>query len=370
MLKKILIDATSIINKPTGVGRHGFHILENLLKEDKENEYYLLVQKSLDKKNPVFNLEANFISIDVPVLGPKRDLKLSFFFLKNRKKFDLFYCFMPYLPLFFYHPLSVITIHDLKFFKNPYFLESKVKSFYFRMIIKKSAKRASLIFTVSESTKMDVIESLSVGSEKIRVIYGDSMLDEGSAFKTDPRVQSKNPYFLCVAERRIHKNLEGLIRAFHLFLEGGDYGSLVLVGQDFQNNTDKLKNLSRELNLNKEVIFINNASDQDLINLYRGALAFVLPSFYEGFGLPLVEAMRFGVPIITSNISSMPEVVGRAGLLVDPYKINDIAEKMIDISQSADLRRKLINAGKERSKIFSWSKSAQTVRENLRRLLK
>ncbi len=366
--KKILIDASCIVNKPTGAGRYAYNILKNIIELDKNNIYSVIVPKKLDKKNSVFGLKVNFIELDIPVIGIKRDIKLSIFLFKNWKKFDVFYCMMPYLPLFFKHPFSVITIHDLKFFRFKNFMKPFIKFLYFKIIYNSSVKKAKLIFSISKSTQKEIYNFFNI-SNKVRVVYGSQTIkDNKEILNSNLDISKKAPFFLCVAERRVHKNLEGLIKSFNLFLKKGGVGFLFLAGRDFQNNTDKLKKLSNSLGLSDKIIFIDNATDEDLIFLYKNALSFILVSFCEGFGLPLVEAMHFGVPVITSNVYSMSEIVGSAGILVNPYDIEEISNKMINVFKSEELRKSMIKKGIERSKIFSWNRSAKEILNHLNKL--
>ncbi len=368
--ENILIDASNINNKPTGAGRYSFLILKNLLKNEGKKNYWVLVQKKLRKDHPVFELKAKFIFVNLPVIGPKRDILLSIFFRKNRKKFDIFYCLFPYLPLFINHLKSVITIHDLCFLKYPKFLGGFLKSQYFKMIIRNSVKRSHLIITTSNSTKKDIEGYFGKIGKKIEVVYGDSTMEVDYDSSTSSTfIKEKSPYFLCVSERRVHKNINGLIKSFDLFIKKGGGGYLFLVGRDYRGNTGLLKSLVSEIGLDKRVVFFDNASDKDLTLLYRNAFCFILPSFCEGFGLPLVEAMKFNIPVITSNISSMPEIVDEAGLLVDPNNIEDIANKMLSVFKSENLRDFLIEKGKKRSSVFSWVRSADKIRDIINKIL-
>lgn len=358
---KILVDATNIINQPTGAGRYSYHILNNLSKIDNQNEYTVIVNKRLNDTHPIFDCRNfNFIKLDIATIGIKRDIFLSLFLFFNRKKFDIFYCLMPYLPFFYTFKNSIITLHDLGYFRYPQYLK-KTTFFYLKSVIKHSIKNAIYIITISETSKKEIMNLFNVVDEKIIRIYGDSTFFESASFQNQHPILDFS-YFLYVGERRPHKNLENLIEAFALFKNNNPSDiKLVLVGKDYRNYSEKLISLITRLNLKKEVFILNSVDDEKLYCYYCHANALVLVSFYEGFGLPLVEAMKLEIPIIASNIPVVKEIVGNSGLLVNPNDIEDISEKMKIMISSEDTRKELIKEGAKKAKDFSWLKSARGI---------
>jgi len=358
---KILIDATSIVNQPTGAGRYSYHILNNLSKIDNQNEYTVIVNKHLSNTHPIFDCRNfNFIKLDIATIGIKRDIFLSLFLFFNRKKFDIFYCLMPYLPYFYTLKKSIITIHDLGYFWHPEYL-SKMNFFYLKHIIKHAVKKSIFIITPSESSRDDIVSFFNVLIKKIKKVYMDSTFLELNCFTEESSVFDFS-YFLYVGERRPHKNLENLIKAFGLFKNNNlSEIKLVLVGKDYKNYTKKLRHLINNLNLENDILILDPVSDKKLCCYYRGALALLLVSYYEGFGLPLVEAMKLGIPIIASNISIMKEITDGNALFADPDNINDIAEKMVVLVSSSNIKKELINNSKMRSYAFSWEKSCEEI---------
>jgi glycosyltransferase involved in cell wall biosynthesis len=355
---RILVDATNIINQPTGAGRYSYYVLKNLSEIDNHNKYTIIVRKDLKDDHPIFSCQNfNFLKLNIATIGIKRDVFLSLFLFFNRKKFDIFYCLMPYLSFFYTLKNSIITIHDLGYFRYPQYLK-KITFFYLKSIIKRSIKKANFIITISETSKKEIINLFNVVEKKIIRVYEDSTLSEVALSKSRGPIVDF-PYFLYVGERRPHKNLENLIEAFALFKTNNSSNiKLVLIGKDYKGYSGKLISLINRLDLEKEVFILNSVDDEKLYCYYCHASALILISFYEGFGLPLVEAMKLDIPIIASDIPIMQEIIGDSGLLVNPKNIHDIANKMELLINSKELKKELVKKGKIRGRLFSWENSA------------
>jgi len=369
---KILIDAFGIVNETTGVAQYSLQLLSALSEIDTKNEYHIYLQKNLNDNHPIFNLKnkQNFFLIkdDVSAIGPKKQFYYYKLLRRNRFKFDLFHSLNSELPLFG-NIKSIVTFHDLKYIKYPYFLNkfATIKSKYMKYTMTKGAEKANKIIAVSQSTKKDIIHLLGIEKDKITVIYEASNLGMYSR-KNDDITNSKilkkysiqKPYFLYVGEKRPHKNLEGLIKAFTIFKEKYDNRntSLVLTGKKYSTYHEYITT-AENLGVKDSLIFTGFIPEKYLLPIYSEAETLLLISFYEGFGIPILEAMECGIPVITSNISSMPEVAGEAALLVDPNNIQEIVEKMNNIVSSKILREQLIESGFKRVKQFSWESTAR-----------
>jgi len=373
---KILIDAFGIVNETTGVGQYSLQLLSALSEIDSRNEYHICLQKKLNDNHPIFNRGNKqnifFIKDDVSAIGPKKQFYYYKLLRRNRFKFDLFHSLNSELPLFS-NIKGIVTFHDLKYIKYPYFLNkfSTIKSKYLKYTMKKGAEKASKIIAVSRSTKKDIIHLLGIEKDKITVIYEASNLGMYSR-KNDgisnndilKKYSIQKPYFLYVGEKRPHKNLEGLIKAFAIFKEKYDSrnSSLVIVGKRYSGYKEYITR-AKNLGVVKNIIFTGFIFDEHLKALYSEAEILLLVSFYEGFGIPILEAMECGTPVITSNVSSMPEVAGNAAILVDPNNVQEIVEKMNNIVKSKTLRKQLIESGLKRVKQFSWERTAsQTLK--------
>ncbi|MEK7281466.1 MAG: glycosyltransferase family 1 protein [Chloroflexota bacterium] len=257
----------------------------------------------------------------------------------------------------------LLTVHDLERMCFPFARESVWE----RVGLKLDAlaiKRASHIITVSENTKHDLIKLLGVPEKKITVIYNGV---NHSIFHPNGFSPSSLRYILYVGSERPRKNLRRLLLAFAELKKTGQFPELKLVkvgsaGRSASFRQATLKTL-KELNLEDEVIFVEGLSDQELARYYSSATMLVYPSLYEGFGLPVLEAMASGCPVITSNVSSLPEVAGEAALFVDPCNDNDLCKAMARLLSDDFLRGQLVAKGLSQSKQFSWERSARETIE-------
>lgn len=272
---------------------------------------------------------------------------------------DIFLGFSQALP--FFCPKNILFVYDLAFLRYP--------KLYGRACLKlnrqtkNSVKRADKIVAISESTAKDLDNLLNVEREKIVVIYpGVEKRFKPQAKSTVEAMRRKhglaNPYFLFVGSFKPIKNIRRLIDGFSLFLKetGADF-DLVLAGSDFWMD----QKMTRAIAANRRVKNLGYVSENDLPILYSGAEALVSPALYEGFGFPLVEAMACGTPVITSDIGSMPEVVGEAGILVNPFSVRGIGGAMEKLWKSKKLRQQLSLAGLEKARRYSWEKLAESV---------
>jgi len=257
----------------------------------------------------------------------------------------------------------MMIIHDLSFihFKDTFSLKSR---FWHKILrVKKEISESKRIFTPSEFTKNDIKNTLKINAKKIKIIYEGG--GENFAKKSQKKIEKirkkynlPNKFLLSLSTLEKRKNLKTLIKAFLKSSCKDLY--LVLAGQ--KNNS-----IFAELNLpkNERVIFTGFIPEEDKNALYSASFAFIFPSLFEGFGLPLLEAMASGVPVLCSNTSSMPEVVGNSALLFNPLKKEDISVKIEKIYTDAELRKNLIQKGLNRAKEFSWESSAKKILECL-----
>jgi len=253
--------------------------------------------------------------------------------------------------------LKVLTVHDLRTLTMQDDVWAQDIGQY-----RRSLSEADVCVTVSECTKRDLIEHFQLDENKIRVVplaaderFFPQAADKVSALKQKIGIQG--PYFLSVGSVP-RKNLEGIIRGFARADIPDDFSLVMTCRMDLE----KYRLLVRELGIEKRVVFLSDLRDDELTALYSGAYCFLFPSLYEGFGLPILEAMQCGVPVITSNISSCPEVAGDAALQVNPRDIDHIALKIKDIARDRQLRAFFIRKGFERAKLFSWDRFAEKMR--------
>ena len=363
--KNIIIDATGIVNTPTGLGKYSYYLLESLVKHHSYN-FTILYKKDLLSPHPLFKLKdehVTFASVDAPTIGPKREYTI-FGIRDFINQNDLYHCLSSFLPAFGVRIPTLVTIHDLKYLLFPHFFNNYLKSLYYKWIVQRGVRRASSIIAVSHSTKKD-IESLSVPSDKIQVVYEAPTILTNSTEELPGAVRGKK-YLLFVGENRPHKNIRRIIMAYkiarHKLHKLKDHALyLVIAGSRFGPISKEQKD--------DGIIFVGAVDDNTLIPLYKNALALVYPSLYEGFGLPIIEAMKLGTPVITSNCSSMKEVAGNAAVLVDPGDSEQIARAMARLVVDKNERIKLRKIGSRRVKCFSWGNAAEEICGIYERLL-
>ena len=270
----------------------------------------------------------------------------------------------------------IVTIHDISFehFNNIF---TKKDYFLQKTLIPYAARRSDMIFTVSEYSKRDIIEHYHVPEQKITVTYNgvaDTYFKMQGKKTEHSLVTSKYgihvPYILSVGNLQPRKNLKRLIQAYAQLCDQIQTDvCLVIVGKKAWMYDDLFAEI--ETSFIKDRIFLTDyVEEADLAVLYQNALFFVYPSYFEGFGIPVLEAMCSRTAVATSNCSSLPEVVGDAGVLFDPYDIDDICDKMITLYQSQELREKLVLKGLERAKMFTWEKTADLVMHVYREIYK
>ena len=280
-----------------------------------------------------------------------------------RDGFDLLHCTTPYGTFKRTAYKKIITICDVTPLLFPW-THGRMNVWHHRFVLPAILKQADHIITISDASKMDIIRCFNVPEEKITV----TLLAANEAFQpvshrlpSDAIAKLPQPYILNVGTLEPRKNLIGLLRAFAMARRKGLPHSLVITGARGWGNSP-LTAAVKELELSETVVFTGFVDDQDLPHLYTRADFFVYPSLYEGFGLPILEAMGCGTPVITSNLSSMPEVAGSAALLVDPLSETELTSAILRLAEDPNLRETMSHAGITRAAQFSWDK---TVHETL-----
>jgi glycosyltransferase involved in cell wall biosynthesis len=261
------------------------------------------------------------------------------------------------------------VIHDINFLHHPSdskWLTSKYYNYYFP----KFARAASRISTVSEYSKTDIINNYGIDKNKIDVVYNGinsffKPLDETTKLNTKQTYSGGKNYFVNVGSLHPRKNIGNLIKAFSLFKKetNSDF-KLILAGPNYWG-LNQIHKIIEETNLKNEIIFTGRLED-DTLNLVLGsAVALTYIPYYEGFGIPLIEAMQCGVPIITSNVTSLPEIAGNAALLVNPFDVDEIKKAMIQLVNKPELSIELVNKGNLQKQNFSWEKSSDLLWQSI-----
>lgn len=339
-----------------------YQIAKNLLLElgkiDQQNSYLLYSFYPIEKKlllkfgrrmhNVIVRPSRGWLKIWLPLqlLKDKPDVFLALGQSLPQK--------LPFSPL----PYTIGFVYDVAFEKFPVMYSTSLAKL--QKNTREVVKNSNFILTISNSAKEDIVSLYGISAKKIKPIYpGVSKVFNPKGVK----YQSKKPYFLFVGALKKIKNVQNVVKGFSYFLDyiKKDY-LLYIVGGDkwFDNNIklvlDKLPQTVRD-----RIIFLGFVNDQKLASLYRGATAFVSPSFYEGFGLTFLEAMASGCPVIGSKSGSIPEVVEDCGILVNPESSEEIGEAMIKMVKDKNFRNVCVKKGVRRAKDFTWEKFAKTV---------
>ena len=366
---KIAIDLTQIPDKLTGVGFYMENLVKALALIDASNDYIIFVRKPTKGYFKVDQPNFKYIIIPtypMPLRVLWEQLALPLRLLAQR-------CVVLHSPHYTTPLLGwwfkrVVTFPDLTFYLFPQ-MHQKFKTVYFQAMMRLSSRIADAIISISYSTSQDIARIFITPAGKINTIH----LAASSIYRADipggdiRQILGKygipEKYILYVGTIEPRKNILGLVKAYLASSPTlkAQY-KLVIVGKKGWHYAE-LFTFLEDRQEKKDIIFTGYAQEEDLPYLFNGASLFVYPSFYEGFGIPVLEAMACGVPVITSNISSMPEVVGKAGLLVDPNNHKEISSAMEKALTDVALREKMRTEGLKQEKQFSWEKCAgETLR--------
>ncbi|MBQ8760596.1 MAG: glycosyltransferase family 4 protein [Bacteroidales bacterium] len=370
---KIVVNTRLLLkDKLEGIGWVAYECLRRIVKSHPEVEFYFIFDREPDQR---FIFADNVKPV---VLFPQARhpfLYIAFFefavarFLRKLKP-DLYLSTDGYLSLRS-KTKQLAVFHDLNFEHFPQDFP-KIHLWHYKKFFPKYARKADRIITVSEFSKKDICDCYGINPDKIDVAYNGA----NEAFKPiSEEIQNEirqkytdgNPYFMFVGSLHPRKNLARLFTAFDMFKSKNDNKvKLVIVGNK-KWWTEPIKNAYDAMKHKDDVVFAGRLSAEDLHLVTASALASVYVSYFEGFGIPIVEAFKCDTPVITSNVTSMPEVAADAALLVDPFKIESIAEameKMLD----EDVRKSLIEKGKVRREDFSWDKAAECWWKSIEKL--
>jgi glycosyltransferase involved in cell wall biosynthesis len=350
------------VTRKVGIGEYSFELLQQF-KEFRISDFKFQIYL---KSHPRAEMPSSSENWKYTVFGPKKfwtQFGLPFNLYLRSPKPDVFFSPSHYAPRFSPVP-TVISVMDVSYNYFPE-LFRRQDLYQLEHWTKYSVQNAKKVLTISEASKNDIIKLYHVDSKKVVVTYpGIKKESRSMNNKSREELQKKygveGKYILFVGTLQPRKNIVKLIEAFAKLVQNSDSGSLSLVivgkkGWLYEEILDTPKKFGVE----DLVTFLDFVPDEDLPSLYKHAEFFILPSLYEGFGLPVLEAMSYGCPVITSNVSSLPEAAGDAALYVDPTDIVDIEKKMQKLLSDKSLRAKLIEKGHEQVKKFSWEKTAK-----------
>ena len=370
---KIGVDIRVLMDKQySGVSEYTSILLRSILALDKSDEFCLFYNSARDMRARIGRFDHDNLKIcktSYPNKIFNYCLQRYFAWPKLDRLVggsDIFWSPHINFSNFSKNAKNVLTIHDISFLRYPEFF-SRRKNFWHRSLqIKKLVTQATAIVAVSENTRQDLIELLQVDPTKVHTIYSGVNPpaplpgpEEERNFLKKHALNSRFILYLGTIEPR--KNVAGLIHAYNTFRDENinlvDI-QLVLAGAKGWRSRE-IYRAWEESPYRRDIKFLGYVSNRQKELLYQKAEVFVYPSYYEGFGLPVLEAMDRGLAVITSNVSSVPEVVGKAALTINPYDINDIAKALELMINNQDLKADFIKQGKKQAELFSWQETAR-----------
>jgi glycosyltransferase involved in cell wall biosynthesis len=354
-------------SEKTGTEWYSYHLIQELKKNAGQKDQFILYSRE-KLRGELGDIPKNWQS-KILSWRPKKlwtQIRLSWEMRRHPPEI----LFVPAHTLPFLHPeKTVTTCHDVAFLRLPQVYEWPALK-YHEFAIKFALRHAAKIITVSEFTKSELVDFFKISAGRISVVpngYDSSrykiIADKGAIAKTLAKYKINQPYILCVGRLELKKNTPGLIEAFNILKEAHQLISssaykLVLVGQP-GFGFEKVTKAIIENNLYDEIIMPGWVEPEDLPYLMSGAAAFVFPSFYEGFGIPVLEAMASGTPVVCSGIPALREVAGEAAYFIDPYEPKNIAEGIARVLSDEHLREDLKIRGLDRASQFSWERCAR-----------
>lgn len=372
---RIGIDARFFGTKrSTGIGLCVEELIHHLVQVDQDNHYTVMLPPEVAEVFPFYADNLKKLAVRFPHYTYSEQLFMPKFL--QRQNFDLIHYTNFNSPILFRATKSVVSVYDLTLW---YFPGRRQRSWFrhmvYRYVIRKSCENAERIIAISEGTKADIVKHLGISPDKIDVIYAAPAKRyrpiEDAKFVE--MIRSKHnisrPFFLYVGQWRAHKNVVRMIRAFALVRRryNLDY-QLVLVGKVDELAPEVLDTI-RKLNLQSDVVTTGYVADDELPYFYTAAEAFVFPSLYEGFGIPPLEAMAAGTPVVSSNVSVMPEVLGDAAHYFDPTNVEEMAAAMHKVATNFTLKKQLVERGFAQARKYSFTKMAKEVLKVYQKIL-
>jgi glycosyltransferase involved in cell wall biosynthesis len=372
---QIVVNARLLLaNRLEGMGWFSCQTLKRITRQHPEAHFIFLFDRPFSEE---FIFSDNITPL---VVSPQARHPLLYYAwfqhsvkgILNHMKPDLFFSPDGFLSLGA-NCRQVPVIHDINFHHHPKdsrWLTSKFYNYYFP----KYAKEAARIITVSEYSRNDIARSYDISPGKIDVVYNGvneffKPVDDNEQQKTKKRFSYGKPYFLCVGSLHPRKNIVRLIEAFNTFKKGQNSDVKLLFAGPGMWGMKEIQKAVEKSFAKDDIIFTERLSNEDLSLVMGSALALTYVPYYEGFGIPVVEAMQAGVPVITSKVTSLPEVAGDAALLVDPMSVLEISEALNRVYKEENLRSLLTERGRVQVQKFTWDKTAELVWKSFEKAL-
>jgi glycosyltransferase involved in cell wall biosynthesis len=366
-MKRIGIDCRVLSEELTGIGHYLFNVLTNLLEIDKTNQYYLYSHQ--DFPFPDYPNCHKRIGSKSKLLSSTWWLFTEGHRLIKQDSLDVFWAPWPFLPPWKLAKKIAIIVPDLTWKRYPQTIHWKILALC-QLLARHSIHQSDVIFVISLATQDDLKKFYPNTKAQIHLAYNG--LNKGFVPMDRPNSSSfiskkykcSSKYILNVGTVEPRKNILTLLKAFHFLKSNFKVPHELLIAGAKGWKNSEIYSEYKKLNLENDVKFLGYIPQEDVSQLYSGAEVFVFPSLYEGFGFPVLEAMACGCPVVASNVSSIPEVLGDAGILIDDPKDHEaFANQIYALLKDEKLRNQLITKGLERAKIFSWDKTAQRILE-------
>ena len=358
-----------------GIGWFTFEVLQRMTASHPEHNFFLVFDREPSKELH-FPQNTKFV-----VLPPRSRHPFLWFlrfeillpFLLKKLKADIFLSPDGWMTSFTSVP-CIDVIHDLNFVHFPKDIPFWTRNYY-NILFPRYAKKARKIATVSNFSKQDIAKTFNVSADKIDVMHNGCNLQykpvsEEVKIKTRKEFTGGNPYFVYVGALIPRKNIARMLQAFDIFKRKDTQNTRFVIVGEKKWWTRQINDAYEGMEYKNDLIFLGRRNVEELNKLYAASQALVFTAIFEGFGIPILEAFHSETAVITSNVSSMPEVAGDAALLADPYDVNSIAGALEKISNDETLRNSLIERGKLRREQFSWDKTAQLLWETVEKTMK
>tara|TARA_Y100000590_G_scaffold288638_1_gene324990 strand:+ start:8191 stop:9330 length:1140 start_codon:yes stop_codon:yes gene_type:complete len=367
---RIGLEITAAVRQSGGIGRYVREMVNALAAVDSMNQYSLFYASQYKAARSMLSLPDNFRIRHLPL----HDIWLARIWQRMRLPvpvelvtglIDIYHSPDFTLPPTLQGVPKLLTVHDLSFLRDPQSASPGLRR-YLEIAVERSVQLATHVLADSQSTKDDLMELYLTPEEKITVLYPGVSSDFRPIVNPAKLKQVRKryklreePFVLSVGTLQPRKNHLTLIKAFEIALGNSEYNLVLAGGKGW--SYDEVYELVESCGLQKRVLFPGFVADADLASLYSAADIMAFPSLYEGFGLPVLEAMACGVPVLASSVSSLPEVTGDAALLIDPGNVEDMADAMLTLAENVDLRQSFRDKGLKRAEQFSWQTSAAAL---------
>jgi glycosyltransferase involved in cell wall biosynthesis len=359
--------------KLEGIGWFSYETLKRIVTNHPEHQFIFIFDRPYSEE---FIFSENITPV---VIGPPARHPVLFYLwfefqvprVLKKYKANVFLSPDGYISLKTKVP-QLAVIHDISFAHRPQDIPG-MKRWYYNFFFPKFARKAARIATVSNYSKTDIAKTYQVNPEKIDVVY-DGCNEKFKPVSPEDQMLFRGkytggvPYFLFVGALHPRKNITGLLKAFDAFkTETGQREKLLIVGGEM-HKTGEISDVWQKMHFKNDVVFTGRISQQELYGIFGSALALAFVPFFEGFGIPILEAMSAGIPVICSTATSMPEVGGNAVLYVEPKNIKQIAEAMKKIASDSNFRNELVEKGLKQKMNFSWDKTALLLWQSIKKV--